>query len=205
MRVLEFDHVGFAYPGGGDNEVLHDASFALEPQRTYALVGPTGGGKTTTASLMARLYDPTRGRVLLDGRDIRTYTPAGARAQRSASSCRSRFSSPAPSARTSCTATRQYASYSGNDLMQLLAEHNLSDLVSRFDAGPGHGGDVSGEAISLGQKQLIAFMRAVLRDPEILDSRRSYSQHRHGHRAAARTDSCQAAGMRRRRSSSPTA
>ena len=43
--------------------------------KAYALVGPTGGGKTTTASLMARLYDPTQGSVLLHGRDIRSYTP----------------------------------------------------------------------------------------------------------------------------------
>jgi ATP-binding cassette subfamily B protein len=72
--VLAFEHVGFSYPGGRD--VLHDASFALERGRTYALVGPTGGGKTTTAALMARLYDPTRGRVRLDGRDIRTFQPS---------------------------------------------------------------------------------------------------------------------------------
>jgi ATP-binding cassette subfamily B protein len=45
----------------------------MEKGKTYALVGPTGGGKTTTASLIARLYDPTEGIVLLDGKDIRTY------------------------------------------------------------------------------------------------------------------------------------
>ena len=71
--LLEFDQVGFSY--AGSQEVLHDVSFALARGKTYALVGPTGGGKTTTAALMARLYDPTRGRVLLDGRDIRTCTP----------------------------------------------------------------------------------------------------------------------------------
>src|SRR6185295_18378718 len=70
---LAFEHVQFRYPGG--TEVLRDATFTLAPGRTYALVGPTGGGKTTTASLMARLYDPTAGRVLLDGRDIRSYLP----------------------------------------------------------------------------------------------------------------------------------
>ena len=53
-------------------------------------------------------------------------------------------------------------------LVQLLAEHNLSDLVSRFDQGLDTAVTSAGEAISLGQKQLIAFMRAVLRDPEIL-------------------------------------
>ena len=44
--------------------------------KTYALVGPTGGGKTTTASLIARLYDPVTGEVVLDGKDIRAYEPA---------------------------------------------------------------------------------------------------------------------------------
>ena len=71
--VLEFEHVSFSYPGG--QEVLRDSTFKLERGKTYAFVGPTGGGKTTTASLMARLYDPTAGRVLLDGRDIRSCQP----------------------------------------------------------------------------------------------------------------------------------
>src|SRR5258707_6889796 len=71
--VITFEHVRFSYPGGA--QVLRDVSFSLEPGKTYALVGPTGRGKTTTASLMARLYDPTTGRVLLDGRDIRSYPP----------------------------------------------------------------------------------------------------------------------------------
>jgi ATP-binding cassette subfamily B protein len=56
--VLAFDHVQFSYVAG--NPVLRDATFSLGPGKTYALVGPTGGGKTTTASLMARLYDPRR-------------------------------------------------------------------------------------------------------------------------------------------------
>jgi ATP-binding cassette subfamily B protein len=165
--LLEFDHVGFAYPGGGDNEVLHDVSFALQPQRTYALVGPTGGGKTTTAALMARLYDPTRGRVLLDGRDIRTYTPQE-RADKIGFILQEPFLVSGTIRENILYGNQKYASYSGNDLMQLLAEHNLSELVSRFDQGLDTAVTSAGEAISLGQKQLIAFMRAVLRDPKIL-------------------------------------
>src|SRR5207244_11185666 len=71
--VLKFENVSFGYREG--QNILHDCNFSLEQGKTYALVGPTGGGKTTTASLMARLYDPASGLVLLDGRDIRTYKP----------------------------------------------------------------------------------------------------------------------------------
>jgi len=71
--VLEFKNVHFGYVK--DKEILHDISLKLEAGKTYAFVGPTGGGKSTTASLIARLYDPTEGEVLLNGRDIRSFTP----------------------------------------------------------------------------------------------------------------------------------
>ena len=163
--LLQFDHVGFSYPGG--SEVLHDASFALERGKTYALVGPTGGGKTTTAALMARLYDPTRGRVLLDGRDIRTYQPEE-RAKRIGFILQEPFLFTGTIRDNILYGHEQYAAYSGEELMRLLAEHNLGELVSRFESGLDTKVTSSGEAISLGQKQLIAFMRAVLRDPDIL-------------------------------------
>ncbi|HEX7757211.1 MAG TPA: ABC transporter ATP-binding protein, partial [Niabella sp.] len=70
--MVAFKDVSFQYPDG--KEVLHHISFDMKPGKTYALVGPTGGGKSTTAALIARLYDPTEGVVLLNGRDIRSYT-----------------------------------------------------------------------------------------------------------------------------------
>jgi ATP-binding cassette subfamily B protein len=163
--LLELDHVAFSYPGG--DEVLHDVSFALERGKTYALVGPTGGGKTTTAALMARLYDPTRGRVLLDGRDIRSYRP-DERAQRIGFILQEPFLFTGTIRENVLYGHDQYRDYSAEQLMRLLDERHLGELVSRFENGLETKVTSSGEAISLGQKQLIAFMRAVLRDPEIL-------------------------------------
>jgi ATP-binding cassette subfamily B protein len=163
--LLAFEHVGFSYPGSA--EILHDVSFALERGKTYALVGPTGGGKTTTAALMARLYDPTQGRVLLDGHDIRTYEPEE-RATRIGFILQEPFLFTGTIRDNILYGHRQYADYTGDQLLRLLADHNLADLVARFDQGLDTKVTSSGEAVSLGQKQLIAFMRAVLRDPEIL-------------------------------------
>ncbi len=69
--LMSFRDVSFSYPNG--TEVLHNVNFNLQRGKTYAFVGPTGGGKTTTASLISRLYDPTKGTILLDNRDIRSY------------------------------------------------------------------------------------------------------------------------------------
>lgn len=71
-RGIEFHHVWFAYPGNR-KPVLCDINFRLEPQERIALVGENGQGKTTIAKLLTRLYDPTEGKVLLDGIDLRDY------------------------------------------------------------------------------------------------------------------------------------
>jgi ABC-type multidrug transport system fused ATPase/permease subunit len=71
---VEFEGVWFAYGGdrGSDTDwVLRDLSFRVEPGEKVALVGPTGAGKTTVLKLLCRLYEPTRGRILLDGVDLR--------------------------------------------------------------------------------------------------------------------------------------
>ena len=69
---VEFDNVGFKYPNT-DKWVLRNISFKLEAGKKLALVGENGAGKTTLVKLMARLYDPTEGRILIDGVDIREY------------------------------------------------------------------------------------------------------------------------------------
>jgi ABC-type multidrug transport system fused ATPase/permease subunit len=71
-HTIEFDHVTFRYPGTS-KDVLKDISFVIRPSETMALVGLNGAGKTTLIKLLTRLYDPTDGRILLDGVDIREY------------------------------------------------------------------------------------------------------------------------------------
>jgi ATP-binding cassette subfamily B protein len=164
--ILSFEGVNFSYPGG-QQEVLRNATFTLERGRTYALVGPTGGGKTTTASLMARLYDPTGGQVLLDGRDIRSYAPEE-RTKKIGFILQEPFLFTGTLRDNVLYGSEQYRKYTDEQLVQLLNERNVGSLLSRFEQGLQTKVSSVGDSISLGQKQIIAFMRAVLRDPEIL-------------------------------------
>jgi ATP-binding cassette subfamily B protein len=163
--VLEFSHVSFAYPDG--KQILTDINFHLERGKTYALVGPTGGGKTTTASLMARLYDPTQGRVLLNGKDIRSFNPQE-RAQKIGFILQEPFLFTGTLRENILYGNDRYKNYSTEQLMQVLSAAGLENLLSRFDQGLEAKVLSSGDGLSLGQKQLIAFIRAVLRNPELL-------------------------------------
>ena len=77
---IRFDHVSFAYPGAAEN-ALTDLSFTVDAGETIAIVGRNGAGKTTLFKLICRLYDPTDGRIMIDGIDIRDVEPAELRAQ----------------------------------------------------------------------------------------------------------------------------
>jgi ATP-binding cassette subfamily B protein len=168
--LLEFEDVGFAYPGG--KQVLDKVSFTLERGRTYALVGPTGGGKTTTAMLMARLYDPTEGIVRLDGRDIRSFD-AVERAARIGFILQDPFLLGGTVGDNIAYGHPDFTSLTGEAqvgeaLAERMAAMGLDGFMARFGQGletPIKGG---GEGLSLGQKQLVAFLRAVLRRPELL-------------------------------------
>jgi ATP-binding cassette, subfamily B, bacterial len=74
-----FENVGFQYPGSEERWAVRGLNFTLNPGERIALVGENGAGKTTVTKLLARLYDPSEGRILLDGRDLREYDLASVR------------------------------------------------------------------------------------------------------------------------------
>ena len=163
--ALEFKDVFFHYAEGKD--VLKNINFTLEKGKTYALVGPTGGGKTTTASLMARLYDPSKGAIYLQGKDIRLYKPSE-RAQKIGFILQEPFLFTGTVRENILYGNEYYTKYTKQELADVLEKSNLTKLLQRFSEGLDTRIVSGADAISLGQKQLIAFMRAVLRNPDIL-------------------------------------
>jgi ATP-binding cassette subfamily B protein len=163
--VIEFKDVSFSYPDG--KSVLHHINLKLKKGHTYAFVGPTGGGKTTTASLMARLYDPTEGIVMLNGKDIRSYKSAE-RSKKIGFILQEPFLFTGTVRDNILYGNEEYINASNDELRNELEKHNLSKLLARFDKGLDTPVATSGDSVSLGQKQLIAFIRAVLREPDIL-------------------------------------
>ena len=163
--LIQFDHVSFGYPDG--KQVLRDVTLSLERGKTYALVGPTGGGKTTTASLMARLYDPTEGTVLLDGKDIRSCDPTE-RGKKIGFILQEPFLFSGSIRDNIVYGNEKYVEKSSEEMLEVLKSLTLHGLLERFEKGLDTAVLASGDSISLGQKQLIAFIRAVLREPELL-------------------------------------
>ena len=137
---IEFREVSFGYRE--DQTVLDRVSFKLEPGKSYAFVGPTGGGKTTTASLISRLFDPTSGVVLLDGLDLRSYTPEE-RSRKIGFILQDPF---------------LFSGTLGDNL------DSLDGLEGMFEKGL----ETPVEGLSLGQKQVVAFLRAIQRQPSLL-------------------------------------
>jgi ATP-binding cassette subfamily B protein len=165
MPYLHFRKVFFSYPNG--KEVLHKVSFDLERGKTYAFVGPTGGGKTTTASLIARLYDATKGTILLEGKDIRSYTPCE-RASKIGFILQEPILFSGTVRDNILYGNPECANLTNGQLKKALEEAQLVSLLRRFDKGLDTPVKMTGDGISLGQKQLIAFMRAIIRKPELL-------------------------------------
>ena len=163
--LLSFRDVCFSYPNG--SEVLHHINFDLERGKTYAFVGPTGGGKTTTASLISRLYDPTKGVIILDGKDLRSFTPEE-RVKKIGFILQDPYLFSGTIRENILYGNDEYQTITDDNLMQIFRDTGLETLLARFNRGLDTRIDATGDSLSLGQKQLIAFMRAVLRKPDLL-------------------------------------
>jgi subfamily B ATP-binding cassette protein MsbA len=157
-----FENVTFAYDTG--LPVLHNVSFTAQPGEMVALVGPSGAGKTTIASLIARFYDSTEGRVLLDGIDVRDLTLSGLRDNIAvvfqdtflfATSIRENIAFGRPSA------TEQ-------EIAEAARAAQAWEFIERFPDGLDTKVGQRGVRLSEGQKQRLAIARAMLRDPRIL-------------------------------------
>ena len=159
---VRFESVRFSY-GRGD-EVLHGIDLDVPAGTTVALVGHTGAGKTTIAKLLARFYDPTHGRITIDGLDLHDVTQASLRRQLGvvpqegflfAGSVRENIAFGEPDA----TPEQIVAA------AQAVGAH---DFVLRLEDGYETELGERGLRLSLGQRQLVAFSRALLADPRIL-------------------------------------
>ncbi len=164
-ELLVFSDVSFGYTP--EKEVLHHVNITLESGKTYALVGPTGGGKTTLASLMAKLFEPTQGSVLFLGKDLREYTD-NERAHRIGFILQEPFLFTGTVHENLIYGNEELHNISEQDLEHILEEQHLKDLLRRFSEGLSTRVTSEGSSLSLGQRQLLAFMRAVLRKPDLL-------------------------------------
>ena len=162
---IHFDNVSFTYPSG--KEVLKNVRFDLQRGKTYAFVGPTGGGKTTTASLISRLYDATKGTISLDGKDIRSYTPCE-RASKIGFILQDPILFTGTVRDNILYGNIDCGALTNEQLEKELADAQILDLLKGFDNGLDTNIEMSGDSLSLGQKQIIAFMRSILRKPELL-------------------------------------
>lgn len=165
QALLSFREVYFNYHNSG--EVLQEVDFDLQRGKTYAFIGPTGGGKSTTAALISRLYDPVRGTVFLEGKDIRTFS-AEERSSKIGFILQEPFLFSGTLKDNIVYGNQKYIGLSDKAINKKLSEYRLDELMEKFDKGLSTKVGSGGESLSLGQKQLIAFIRAVLREPEII-------------------------------------
>ncbi|HZE06752.1 MAG TPA: ATP-binding cassette domain-containing protein, partial [Solirubrobacteraceae bacterium] len=162
---LTFDDVSFRYGSDDDGEwALRDIDLVMQPGQTVALVGETGAGKSTFAKLVARFYDPTEGRVLVDGHDLRDVTAASLRSQMGmvpqegflfSGTIRENLVFGRPDATEE--QIRDAARAVG-------ADEFIMALPEGYDTQVGE----RGIQLSAGQRQLVAFARALVADPRIL-------------------------------------
>ena len=164
---LRFEHVSFAYrrpDGEHDRLALDDVDLTIAPGETVALVGATGAGKSTFAKLVARFYDPTLGRVVIDGHDVRDVTYESLRSQLGivpqeaflfSGTVGSNIAFGAPGA-------------SDAEVEEAARAVGAHEFIASLEDGYATQVGERGGQLSAGQRQLVAFARAMIADPRIL-------------------------------------
>lgn len=159
---VSYEDVSFSYQE--EEQVLNHISFSIPAGRSVALVGPSGGGKTTICSLLPRFYDVTQGRITIDGRDIREFT---------LKSLRSQIGIVQQDVYLFCGTIRENISYgkpdaSQEEIIEAAKKANIHEFIQSLPEGYDTFVGERGARLSGGQKQRISIARVFLKNPPIL-------------------------------------
>ena len=158
---IEFQNVSFSYTGVGKN--LTNLSFRLEKGQTLGILGATGSGKSTLVHLLLRLYDPDEGKILIDGRDIRTIPAEEFRAKFGVV-----FQNDFVTEGTIADNIRFFRELSDDKIAQAAEDAQATAFVQEKEGGMDAEVVVRGNNLSGGQKQRLLIARALAANPEIL-------------------------------------
>ncbi len=159
---IEFRHISFSYDSS--REIIHDVSFEIRKGETVALVGPSGGGKSTLSELMARFYDPQQGDILIDGVSIRNFTQDSLRAHMSlVSQDTILFNDTIEGNIALGKADATHA-----EVVAAAKIANADAFISEMPEGYNTNIGDRGSKLSGGQRQRLSIARAILKNPEFL-------------------------------------
>lgn len=162
IEEIRFEDVSFSY--GRGEKVLRTIAFSISAGETVAVVGPTGGGKTTLINLLPRFYDPTAGRVLINSRDIRSFDPAVFRAKMALV-----MQDPFLFSGTIRENIFQDSRALSREQQQaVIAAANCTPLIERLPLGLDTVLTEGGASLSSGERQLVSIARAFARNPQLI-------------------------------------
>ncbi|MBW2427699.1 MAG: ABC transporter ATP-binding protein [Deltaproteobacteria bacterium] len=162
IEIIQFENVSFSYIAG--ETVLNDITFTINAGETFAVVGPTGAGKTSLINLLPRFYDPSSGRVLINKRDISSLDPFSFRSK-IALVMQDPFLF-SGTIRENIFQGNHVAD--GNQQKMIIAAANCKPLIDRLPQGLDTVLTEGGSSISSGERQLISIARALARDPQLI-------------------------------------